>query len=170
MQNFAMLKPKWNLILTPIILLCFPPTFSASCTLVMWVWCAFVTCEREDYPEDDMNIFYRAFFLALFTFAGFIMSLLLMWRIKGITGMEINLFQETIGWVYLIAIELSIFKIISLRYPRNRIRIGVLMGVINSLLLISWISPYGWGAIILATATLLFVCPLILYWIDRIGQ
>jgi hypothetical protein len=134
-----------------------------------WICCAFFTFnpEQEHQIEIVSAINWRKiFFAALWTFAGFVLTLLFIWRLKISNNLAVFP-REILAWIFLISVEICLYRIIAVLVPRlYRIPLGYGIAVLNFLMILYWILPFGILKIGLILLSLLIINPLILVLVD----
>ena len=94
------------------------------------------------------------------------MALLFLWKLKVGSNLEIG-HRETMAWLFLIVIELCLYRVIARSYPSlYRIQLGYGMAIINFLMLLFWIYPLGIYLMLLIFGSLLIINPILLIWLD----
>lgn len=170
-QNCFRCSPRWNLGVTCLVVIIFSPAWSMGWTLGSWFSCAFLTYHPENELRDMPQGWLAIFCYAGFSFSGFILTLILLWKAKMGMDLPLMLYQEILGWMYLIGLEICFYKVIALATFRgDRFQLGYGIGFLNSLMLLYWVYPYGWMAMVLTSLTLLAVNPLLLLMMDRCPQ
>ena len=168
-QNWLRPSPRINFILTSLIILILPPFWSFGLTAGIWLGCAFFTYNPElkrDYERENKLIWFRVFLSSLLTLAGFLMALLFLWKLKVASNLEIG-HRETMAWLFLIVIELCLYRVIARSYPSlYRIQLGYGMAIFNFLMLLFWIRPLGIYLMLLIFGSLLIINPILLIWLD----
>ena len=157
-----------NLWFSFLILALLPPSVSFGLVCGTWVGCAFIPLNSGiKRPGNDYRGSWREVVVfSLWVFAGFILTLVYLFKIKHSGNMEVGQ-SEALAWVFLAMIELCIFRIIACSVPRwSRSTLGCRIALINFLLLLYWIYPYGWFAAGLTFITFLVAFPLLLAWMD----
>lgn len=140
-------------------------------TVGLWCCCAFLTFHPDEEHPEKKGGFKRILVYALLTFYGFILTLLILWKVKHGYGMITVSQREWLAWFYLAAIEVCFYKIIANASPKwNRFQIGYGIGFLNTCMLLFWLFPYGYSMIVLTLLTLLVLNPLLLLWVDRLKR
>jgi len=169
-QSIFRFSPRVSLGMSFLSVMIIPPLWGVGFTLGLWACCAFLTFSPEEEHQEKSG-FKRILLYALFTFSGFILTLLVLWKVKYGFKMLPALQRELLAWCYLIAIEVCFYKIIANTSPKwNRFQIGYGIGFLNTCMLLFWLFPYGYPVIILTLLTLLVINPLLLFWVDRPGR
>ncbi|HBF37487.1 MAG TPA: hypothetical protein DDW50_09225 [Firmicutes bacterium] len=162
-------SPAMNLLLSFILALALPPGWSFGFIIGSWISCSFVTFkpEQESQFEEITTINWRRILLAaLWTFAGFLLTLIFLWRLKISNVMAIYP-REVVGWVFFALVELCLYRIIAKLVPRlYRIPLGYGIAVLNFLMVLFWILPFDIWKMGLILLSLLIICPLVLVLVD----
>lgn len=168
-QSLVRLKPIWNFWVTFLTILIFAPIWSIGFTVGIWLCCAFLTYHSDVNSQNEASRSRVWVFVdALFTFSGFLLTLLLLWKVKSNIRLPLTFQHEVGAWLYFITVEICFYRIIALNYPyRKRFAIGYEIGFYNTLMVLYWIYPYGWEAVVLTFITILVLNPLLLLWLDR---
>jgi hypothetical protein len=162
-------SPGVNLGLSFPIVLIIPPEWSLGLIIGMWICCAFLTFN----PEEERRVgtistinWPKIFLAALWTFAGFILTLIFLWKLKVSNNLAV-LPREILAWVFLSLIEICLIRIIARLVPRfYRIPLGYGMAALNFLMILYWVLPFGLWASGLIFLSLLIVTPLLLVLVD----
>ncbi len=162
-------SPIMNLVLSFIFALAIPPGLSFGFIIGSWISCAFFTYnpEQEGQFETVAVINWRRILVAsLWTFAGFLLTLVFLWRLKIGSGMEVDS-REIVAWLFFAFVEICLCRIIAKLVPRlYRIPLGYGMAILNFLMLLFWILSFDIWKIGLILLSLLIVYPLILVSVD----
>jgi hypothetical protein len=172
-QTLVKLSPWINLALSFGILLVLAPAWSLGLVLGIWIGCAFITYnpvqERKVDPVTRIR-WRRLFCLACFTFTGFLMTLILLWKFK-IFGNYTVPQREVWAWIFLVAVEVCLYKVIVKISPGlKRIPLGYGIAVLNYLMILYWIIRLDWAVLVLTFFSLLLLNPLLLGWLDYAGE
>ncbi|HEY8462887.1 MAG TPA: hypothetical protein VIM29_02535 [Bacillota bacterium] len=135
-----------NLWLSFLILVAFSPSISFGLVCGLWVGCAFIpdSLNRKRLPNNYQIGWKDALVFSIWTFAGFLLTLVYLFKIKLTGNMEI-VQSEALAWVFLTMIELCLFRIVADSVPDwSRGLLGCRMGLINFLMVLYWIYRYGW--------------------------
>ncbi|HYH01727.1 MAG TPA: hypothetical protein VEC37_01355 [Bacillota bacterium] len=157
-----------NLWISLLILVLLPPSISFGLVCGIWVGCAFIPFSSSiKRPTNNFQVGWgEVIAYSLWIFAGFILTLVYLFKIKHGGNMETGQ-SEALAWVFLTMIELCICRIIACSVPSwSRSALGCRIGFINFLLMLYWLYPYGWFVIGLTFITFLVVFPLLLAWMD----
>jgi hypothetical protein len=169
LQYLIRWSPIINLVLSFILALAMPPGLSFGFIIGSWISCAFFTYnpEQEGQFETVEVINWRRIFVAsLWTFAGFLLTLVFLWRVK-IGGMMAIDSREIIAWFFFAFVEICLCRIIAKLVPRlYRIPLGYGMAILNFLMLLYWILSFDIWTMGLILMSLLIVYPLILVSVD----
>jgi hypothetical protein len=168
--QFLVRRSPWvNLILSFAAAAILPPGWGLGLIIGIWISCAFFTFnpEQERQFETISTVNWQKIFLAaLWTFSGFILTLVFLWKLKISDNMGL-LPREILAWVFLILIEICLFRIIAKLVPRlYRIPIGYGIAVLNFLMILYWILPLGIWIMGLILLSLLITHPLLLVLVD----
>ena len=148
-----------------------PALWGVGMTVGLWCCCAFLTFHPDEEHPEKKGGFKRILVYALLTFYGFILTLLILWKVKHGYGMITVSQREWLAWFYLAAIEVCFYKIIAnASHKWNRFQIGYGIGFLNTCMLLFWLFPYGYSMIVLTLLTLLVLNPLLLLWVDRLKR
>ncbi|HBE76737.1 MAG TPA: hypothetical protein DDW65_02985 [Firmicutes bacterium] len=162
-------SPLINLGLSFLLALSLPPAWSMGMIIGSWISCAFFTFnpEQEQHQFEIAVITWRkAFLAALWTFTGFLLTLIFLWKLKISGNLEL-LPREIMAWSFLFLVEICLYRIISLLAPRfYRIPLGYGIAVFHFLMLFYWIFPWGIWLSGLVLLSLLIVNPLLLVAVD----
>lgn len=169
LQYLIRWSPLINLVLSFIFALAIPPGLSFGFIIGSWISCAFFTYnpEREGQFEAVAVINWRRIFVAsLWTFAGFLLTLVFLWRVKIGGEMAIDS-REIVAWIFLSFVEICLCRIIAKLVPRlYRIPLGYGMAIMNFLMLLFWILPFDIWTMGLILMSLLIIYPLTLVLVD----
>ncbi|HEX3048581.1 MAG TPA: hypothetical protein VHY08_27780 [Bacillota bacterium] len=172
-QLLVKLSPWINLGISLGLLLILAPSWSLGLVLGIWIGCAFFTYNpvQERKAEPVMRIrWYRLFFLACFTFTGFLMTLILLWKFKVFRDYTLAE-REIWAWIFLVVVEVCLYKVIVKISPGlKRIPLGYGIAVLNYLMILYWIINLGWTVLILTFLSLWLLNPLLLGWLDYTGE
>lgn len=172
-QFFTSISPWINLALSFLLILLLPPFWGLGLVCGLWISCAFITYHPELANQIDkpnrLSLIKVLGFAAL-TFAGFLMTLILLWRLK-ITS-DLNPMQrEVTAWIFLVIIEISLYKVIALLSPGiYRIPLGYGIACLNFLMIFYWVFSEGLYAIILVFLSLMILNPLLLTWVEPVNR
>ncbi|MCL6588324.1 MAG: hypothetical protein K6U80_00060 [Firmicutes bacterium] len=172
-QLLMKLSPWANLAIAFGILLILAPSWSVGLVLGIWIGCAFITYnpvqERKVDPVTRIR-WYRLFLLACFTFTGFLMTLILLWKFK-LFGYYTIAQREVWAWIFLVAVEVCLYKVIVKISPGlKRIPLGYGIAVLNYLMILYWIINLGWAVLVLTFLSLWLLNPLLLGLLDYTGE
>lgn len=171
MQTIFRWSPRASLGISFLAVMITPPLWGVGITIGWWICCAFLTFHSEEEHFEKKSGLKLVVLYAFFTFSGFILTLLILWKVKYGYRMAPVFQRELLAWFYLIAIEVCFYKIIAYSSPKwNRFKIGYGIGFLNTCMLLFWLFPYGYQAIVLTLLTLLVINPLLLFWVDRPGS
>ncbi len=169
LQYLIRWSPIINLVLSFVLALAIPPGLSFGFIIGSWISCAFFTYnpEREGQFEAVAVINWRRIFVAsLWTFAGFLLTLVFLWRVK-IGGAMATDSREIVAWIFLAFVEICLCRIIAKLVPRlYRIPLGYGMAILNFLMLLFWILSFDLWTLGLILMSLLIIYPLILVLVD----
>jgi len=148
-----------------------PPYWSHGLLSGLWIGSAFLmsAAEADHRKNQSTGVSWgKIFSYALFTFYGFILALILLWKTKNAL-LFVNLQQrEILTWLFLIMIEISFYRIIARDCHKwQRVSTGGGIGFLNFLMVLYWIYPYGLTAMVLTLITLLLINPFLLFWVDH---
>ena len=168
-QALVRWSPRVILGISFLLALFLPPGWGIGLVEGLLITCAFFTYEplRESQFDQTPTVSWQKILLtSLWTFAGFLLTLLFLLRFK-LTG-SINIQQgETLAWIFLILVEVCLYKVIVKdSFSLYRIPLGFGIAVLNFLMILYWIYPLGWSFIGLVFFSLLIINPLLLIWID----
>jgi hypothetical protein len=162
-------SPVMNLLLSFVFALALPPGWSFGFIIGSWISCAFFTYnpEQEGQFEAIAVINWRRIIIAsLWTFTGFLLTLVFLWRVKIDNTMGLYP-REVLAWIFLVLVEICLCRIIAKLVPRlYRIPLGYGIAVLNFLMLLFWIVPFDIWKIGLILLSLLIIDPLILVLVD----
>lgn len=166
LQFLSRWSPAKNLGLSFLILACLPYSFGFGLVCGIWAGCAFIPySSNANHPKRQLNpkrAWREVFIYSLWTFAGFLMALIFLFKIKLSGNMQPGQ-REMLTWVFFGIIELCIFRIIACSVPGwFRLPLGYRMSFLNFLLILYWVIPYGWFAVVLTFLTLMAGFPLML--------
>jgi hypothetical protein len=169
LQFLVRWSPWVNLAISYLVVAILPPGWSLGLIIGTWISCAFFTFN----PEQDRQFaiipsvsLRKTVFSALWTFAGFLLTLIFLWKIK--TSNSLDVFpREILAWVFLILIEVCLYRVIARLSPRlYRIPLGYGIAILNFLMILYWIFPFGLLMIGLILFSLLIINPLLLVLVD----
>lgn len=166
LQFLSRWSPFKNLGLSFLILAMLPYAFGFGMVCGIWVGCAFIPYNTSaNHPKRPLNpkrAWREVFIYSLWTFSGFLMALVFLFKIKLAGGMQPPQ-MEALTWVFFGIIELCLFRIIACAAPSwFRLTLGYRMSFLNFLLVLYWVIPYGWFAVVLTFLTLMASFPLVL--------
>lgn len=167
-QNFTRWSPWVNLGLTFLMILSIPPGWSLGFIGGIWVACAFFTFSPELDRLELLKAFswLKVFFSSLWIFAGFLLTLCLLWKLK-ISGYLSLSQREFIAWAFLVLIEACQYRIIARLSPiLYRIPLGYGIAFFNFLMLLFWLLPLGISIMTMVLVTLAIINPLLLVFVD----
>lgn len=142
-----------------------PPELTGGLLGGIWIGSAFITTpvnSQRDLKRHPQVGWREVVTFSLWTFAGFLLTLVFLFKIKSTGIWEIKQCQW-FAWSFLAMLELCLLRIIARLVPSwLRLGVGIRMGFLNFLMLLYWLYPYGWvfGGLILVT--LLVMYPLLL--------
>jgi hypothetical protein len=145
-----------------------PPFLSFGLISGIWIGCAFCTLDMNiKRISHKVQVHWKQTFIYSFwTFSGFLITLVFLFKIK-LGGVLKTEQSEILAWIFLLILEFCIFRIIACSVPNwFRIQLGYRLGLINFLLMLYWIYPYGIFVILLTFFTFLLLFPLLLLWMD----
>jgi hypothetical protein len=162
-------SPLINLALSFLMALLLPPAWSLGLIIGSWISCAFFTFnpEQEKHQFEITAITWRKSFLAaLWTFTGFLLTLIFLWKLKISGNLEL-MPREIMAWSFLLLVEICLYRIISILAPSfYRIPLGYSIAVFHFLMLFYWIFPWGIWISGLVLLSLLIINPLLLVMVD----
>ncbi|MGD8400415.1 MAG: hypothetical protein PVH64_05685 [Bacillota bacterium] len=167
------LLTKWtsakNWGLSFLMVLIAPPLPAAGLLIGIWICAAFFDIEpnwRQDLNNNPPRIGWKEVVVfSLWTFAGFLITLLLFFKLKLCGRFEIEQYNR-FAWTFLLVLELCLLRVIARLIPSwSRTGVGVRMGFLNFLFLLYWLYPYGWRLGGLILLTLLVAFPILLGWL-----
>jgi hypothetical protein len=139
--------PRFLLPLCGGIIILLPPFRGAALTSGLMLAAAFI--ERPAETNQVMDIgesahwWRQTLYGVVLSFSGFILALLLVWRLQFATNLNIPQ-REIFSWLYLALLEICLFRIIAWRVPTSRrAAVGYGIGAANYFLLFYWIYPLG---------------------------
>jgi hypothetical protein len=146
-----------------------PPGWSLGLIIGTWISCAFFTFNPEQVYQFEMISavsWRKTVFSALWTFTGFLLTLIFLWKLKMSNSLELFP-REILAWVFLIMIEICLYRIIARLSPRlYRIPLGYGIAFLNFLMILYWIFPFGGLFMLLILVSLLIINPLLLILVD----
>jgi hypothetical protein len=157
-----------NLILSYLLIFILPPNWSLGLVGGIWISCAYFTYKPDlDRLELLKGLsWYKVFFSSLWTFAGFLLTLSLVWKLK-VTGFEGASQRELLAWTFLVLIEVCQYRVIARLSPvLHRIPLGYGIALFNFLMLTFWLYELGIPSMIMALVTLVIINPLLLIFND----
>ncbi len=162
-------SPGINLLLSFILAFVLPPGWSFGFIIGSWISCAFFTYnpEQEGQFEAITTINWRRILMAsIWTFAGFLLTLVFLWRVK--IGNLMGIYpREILAWTFFALVEICLCRIIAKLVPRlYRIPLGYGIAVLNFLMLLFWILPFDIWKIGLILLSLLIIYPVVLVLVD----
>jgi hypothetical protein len=157
--------PGQNWVLSFLLACLLPPGLTGGLLAGIWICSAFIVSpvnlqrKVDRHPKASWKEIVK---FSLWTFAGFLLTLVFMFKIK-LTGVwEIKQCQW-FAWSFLVVLELCLLRIIARLTPSYlRLGVGFRMGFLNFLMLLYWLYPYGWILGGLTLLTLLVMFPLLL--------
>ena len=168
-QFFSRWSPWINLLVTYVIVLILPPFWSPALVGGIWVACAFFTFHPENEKKVDVSSslnWRRLILSSLWTFSGFLLTLLFLWKTKVLTDLSVPE-REMSAWFFMILIEICFYKVLTqLSLRLHKIPLGYGIALINFLMLFYWVFHLGLFTILLIFITLLIINPLLLIWLD----
>ncbi len=170
-QYFIRLSPWVSLAISFPIILFLPPFYSFGLICGFWLCCAFGTFHPEAESKIDTPNrlrWYKVIGYSLLTFSGFLLTLILLWKLKITTDLP-SVQREIFAWVFLIIIEICLYKIIARLSPGlYRIPLGYGIAVLDFLMIFYWLISKGIIFTLLVFLTMLFLSPLILTWVEPV--
>ena len=167
-QNFTRWSPWVNLGLTFLMVFMIPPSLSLGFSGGVWVCSAFFTFNPELDRLELLKAFswLRVFLSSLWVFAGFLLTLCLLWKLKS-SGYLVVAQREFIAWAFLVLIEVCQYRIIAKLSPvLYRIPLGYGIAFFNFLMLLFWLVPLGLSFMLMVLVTLMIINPLLLVFVD----
>lgn len=165
-------SPWVNLAISFLGVLILPPFWSSGLFLGIWLCCAFFTYHPELAREYEMTgiSWMRLFGYAALTFSGFLLTLILLYRLKLDGSLGIGA-REVVAWIFLGILEICLYKVIGRLAPGEyKMQYGYGIAFINFAMLLYWVIPLGpyWMGLIFIT--LVFVDPILLMLMDNNGN
>lgn len=168
-QSLTRWSPWVNLAISFFIGLVLPPFWSSGLILGIWLCCAFMTYHPELAREYDIAgiSWLRLIGYAGLTFSGFLLTLILLYRLKVNGSIGIGE-REVVAWIFLGISEICLYKVISRLAPGEyKMQYGYGIAILNFAMLLYWIIPLGLYWMGLIFTTLLLIDPIILSLIDH---
>lgn len=169
LQFLVRWSPWVNMAISYLVVVILPPGWSLGLIIGTWISCAFFTFNLEQQSQFEIIpaiSWSKTFLSAVWTFAGFLLTLIFLWKLKMSNSLEI-LPREILAWVFLILIEVCLYRVIAGLSPRlYRIPLGYGIAVLNFLMILYWIFPFGALVIFLILFSLLVLNPLLLILVD----
>jgi hypothetical protein len=168
-QFFSRWSPWINLVVSFLIVLILPPFWSSAFIGGIWAACAFFTFHPENEKKVDgpssLN-WKRILFCSLWTFSGFLLTLLFIWKIKVHTDLS-TVHREIAARFFLVGVEICLYKVITQISSRlHRIPLGYGIAVLNFIMILYWLIHLGLFTILLTFMSLFIINPLLLIWPD----
>lgn len=167
-QNFTRWSPWVNLALSYLLVFVLPPNWSLGLVGGIWIACAYFTFNPDLDRFELIKGFswYKVFLSSLWTFAGFLLTLFLVWKLK-VSGFQLVSQREFLAWTFLVLIEACQYRVIAKLSPvLHRIPLGYGIAFFNFLMLLFWLYRFGIPLMLMALVTLLIINPLFLVFID----
>lgn len=167
-QNLTRLSPWLNIGLSYLIILLIPPGWSLGLVAGLWIACAFFTFNPDLDRLELLKAFswFKVFFVSLWTFSGFILTLFLIWKLK-VSGYLLASQREFLAWTFLVLIEVCQYRVVAKLSPvLHRIPLGYGAAFFDFLMLLYWLYPMGVPIMALALVTLIIINPLLLVFVD----
>lgn len=172
-QFFTRLSPWINLAVSFPVILFLPSFWGYGLVCGIWISCAFSTFhpERENQINSPDRISWLKIFLySLLTFGGFLLTLILLWKLKLTSTLNPGQ-REIFAWIFLLVLEICLYKIIARLSPGlYRIPLGYGIAVMNFLMILYWVFAKGLYFMVLIFFTLLVLNPLILTWVEPVSR
>lgn len=169
LQFLVRWSPWVNLAISYLVVAIFPPVWSLGLIIGTWISCAFFTFNPELEHQFEMISavsWRKTVFSALWTFTGFLLTLIFLWKLKMSNSLELFP-REMLAWFFLILVEICLYRIIARLSPRlYRIPLGYGIAFLNFLMILYWIFPFGVLFILLILFSLLIINPLLLIIVD----
>ncbi len=166
---------KWNtwpnLLLSLVLLVFLPVLWGSGLVCGILLASSFFTArpvkEKKIDSPSPVNIG-KVILAALLVFSGFLLSLVYLMRLEGAQVVVNPFWEEMMGWLFLIFVEVCLLKAIAKETPLPyRLLMGLGIAFLVFLMLIYWTYPYGIVGGILVFFTLFFLIPLLLKIVDR---
>jgi hypothetical protein len=146
-----------------------PPVPTAGLLTGIWICAAFIVVNpnwRQNLNNNSLRIAWKEVVIfSLWTFAGFLITLLFFFKLKLSGWYEIEQCQW-FAWSFLFVLEICLLRIIARLIPGwSRTGVGVRMGFLNFLFLLYWLYPYGLILEGLTLLTLVVTFPILLGWL-----
>ncbi len=167
-QNSIRCSPWINMALSFLIILLVPPDWSLGLIGGVWIACAFFTFNPDLDRLELLKAFswIKVFLSSLWVFAGFLLTLCLLWKLK-ISGYLLISQRELLAWAFLILIEVCQYRVIARLSPvLHRIPLGYGVAFFEFLLLLYWLYPLGIPVMAMVLVTLFILNPLLFVFID----
>ena len=171
LQSLTRWSPWVNLAISLLGVFVLPPFWSSGLVLGIWISCAFFTYHPELARDSIAGISWiRLIGYAALTFSGFLLTLILLYRLKLDGSFGIGE-REVVAWVFLGILEICLYKVIGRLAPGEyKMQYGYGIAFINFTMLLYWVIPLGpyWMGLIFIT--LLLIDPILLSLVDRSGN
>lgn len=167
-QNSIRLSPWINMALSFLIIFLIPTGWSPGLIGGIWIACAFFTFNPDLDRLELLQAFswIKVFLSSLWVFAGFLLTLCLLWKLK-ISGYSLISQRELLAWAFLVLIEVCQYRIIARLSPvLHRIPLGYGIAFFEFLLLLYWLYPLGIPVMAMVLVTLTIINPLLLVFVD----
>ena len=171
LQNLVRWSPWLNVVFSFLEVIILPPIWSWGLIIGTWLSCAFFTYQPEGERRMDtpqrLN-WGKVLLCSGWVFSGFLLTMLLLWRIKtGELGLSIAQ-RELLGWVFLSGVEICLFKVIARNTPPSyRIPLGYGIAAINFVLLCFWLYSVSILEKMMILFVLMAVSPWLLLYLDH---
>jgi hypothetical protein len=163
-------SPRLNTVLSFGAVILIPPFWSLGLIGGFWISSAFFTFKPESENQHrgapPIITWQKVCLYSAWTFSGFLLTLVFLWKLKITNSLMIDQ-REVLAWLFLVLVEVCIFKIIAKISPGiYRIPMGYGMAVLNFLMVLHWIFPLGFYRAGLVLWALMVINPLLLSLVD----
>lgn len=170
LQNLLRWSPWLNFGFSFLVVTLLPPTWSLGIVIGTWLSCSFFTYQPEVERRVDTPpplSWVKVLLCSCWVFGGFFLTMLWLWRVKtGESGLDISQ-REWLGWVFLIAVEICLYKVIARGTPPlYRVPLGYGIAGINFGLLCFWLYSVSILEKMMILFALMAASPLLLLYLD----
>jgi hypothetical protein len=163
-------SPRVNTVLSFLTVMLVPPFWSLGLIGGFWISSAFFTFKPESDNQHrgalPIMTWQKVCLYSAWTFLGFLLTLVFLWKLKITNSLLIDQ-REVLAWLFLVLVEVCIFKIIAKMSPGlYRIPMGYGMAFLNFLMVLHWLFPLGPYRIGLILVSFLVINPLLLSLVD----
>jgi len=146
-----------------------PPLWGLGLVTGSFLACAFFTYKLKPQANaEQAGIgWLRMMAYAALSFSGFLMTLVLVWKLK----LDQQFFiaqREAVGWFFFALLEVCFYRILAYAIPSiQRFSVGYRMAFLEFWLILYWLWPMGGFTVFFVFCAMLLVSPLLLTLVDQ---